>query len=230
VVVVVRWRRLAAETGLRAGELTALRVGDVDLAYLSVEISRALWHGVEDDPKTTAGSRTICISSRLGAHLAEYLAGRTEGYLFQTETGNAWDSSNVLDRKLNTTLNRLGIAKIDEKLLAKIVGKGRTIAEATRSEKRAASLGLHSFRHTNATAMDSLGIQIQIRKQRLGHSSANVTEGYTHTFTRDEREAAEKLGEMFGTNWPEIGQKKVISFPNLSQEQKDIPQCIQEAV
>jgi hypothetical protein len=55
-----------------------------------------------------------------------------------------------------------------KKHLAKIVGKDRTIEQATRSEKRAASLGLHSFRHANATAMDSLGIPQQIRKQRLG--------------------------------------------------------------
>ena len=25
----------------------------------------------------------------------------------------------------------------------------------------------------------------------------------THTFTQDERRAAEKLGELFGTGWPE---------------------------
>ena len=135
-----------------------------------------------------------------------------------------------LQRKLNTTLDRLGIPKIEEKLLAKIVGKDRTIDEATRSEKRAASLGLHSFRHTNATAMDSLGIPHQVRKQRLGHSSGTVTENYTHTFTKDERQAAEKLGDLFGTNWPEIGMKKVISFPNLSQVQEGPSGSNQEEV
>jgi hypothetical protein len=30
-----------------------------------------------------------------------------------------------------------------------------------------------------------------------------VTGTYTHTFTQDERVAAEKLGELFGTGWPE---------------------------
>ena len=221
---------LAAETGLRAGELTALRVGDVDFSDLCIEVSKAIWHGTEDGPKTTAGFRSVCISSRLGAYLAEYVADRAEGYLFQTGAGSPWDSSNVLERKLNTTLDRLGIPKIDEKLLAKIVGKDRTIDKASRSEKRAASLGLHSFRHTNATAMDSLGIPHQVRKQRLGHSSGTVTENYTHTFTKDEREAAEKLGDLFGTNWPEIGMKKVISFPNLSQVQEGLSGSNQEEV
>ena len=208
---------LAAETGMRVGELIALRASDVDVANLSVEINKAIWGNVEDNPKTEAAFRSICLSTRLGAAIKEYLAGRTDGYLFHNSVGNPWDASTVLDRKLNAVLRRLGIPKIDLKLLAKFVGKDRTIEQATRSEKRAASLGLHSFRHVNATAMDSLAIPQQIRKQRVGHSVSNVTENYTHTFTQDERAAAEKLGEFFGTGWPEIEKGKVISFPNLSQ-------------
>jgi hypothetical protein len=34
--------------------------------------------------------------------------------------------------------------------------------------------------HTVATAMDSLGILQQIRRQRLGHSGNSVTDNYTH--------------------------------------------------
>jgi integrase len=90
-------------------------------------------------------------------------------------------------------LERLEIPKLDPKLLAKFVGRDRSIEHATRSEERAASLGLHSFRHTNVTAVDSLGIPPQIRKQRIGHSAGSVTEIYTHTFTQDERAAAEKF-------------------------------------
>jgi hypothetical protein len=60
--------------------------------------------------------------------------------LRQTSSGNPWDASNGLERKLNTLLERLEIPKIDIKLLAKFVGKDRTIKQATRSEKRAASL------------------------------------------------------------------------------------------
>jgi integrase len=192
---------LAAETGARVGELIALHVSDANLDSLFVEINKALWCGTEDAPKTEAGNRSICISSLLGAALKEHLAGRTEDYLFQTSAGSPWDASNIMVRKLNTLLIRLEIPKIDPKLLAKIVGKDRTIDKATRSEKRAASLGMHS-RHTNATAMDSLGIPQQIRKQRVGHSGNGVTEDYTHTFTQDERASAEKLGELFGTGWP----------------------------
>ena len=149
------------------------------------------------------------------------LIGREEGYLFHTPQGSPWDASNILVRKLNKLLTQLEIPKIDPKILARIIGRDRTIAQATRSEKRAASLGLHSFRHTNSTAMDSLSIPRQIRKQRLGHSS-DVTEGYTHTFTSHKRIAAEKLGELFGTGWREKQMGILISFPNLSQKK---PAC-----
>jgi len=189
---------LAAETGMRAGELIAFRASDVNLENLSVEVSKAIWGGEEDSPKTEAGFRCISLSARLGAALKEYLAGRADGYLFQGQTGKHRDSSDVLGRRLNGLLERLEIPKYDPKLLAKFVGKERSIEQATRSEKRAASLGLHSFRHTNVTAMDSLGIPQQIRKQRIGHSAGSVTELYTHTFTEDERAPAEKLGELFG--------------------------------
>jgi integrase len=221
---------LAAETGLRAGELVALRISDVDVANLTVEVSKAIWHGTEHNPKTEASFRTVCLSSRLGAQLAEYISGRSEGFLFQTSTGNPWDASNVLERKLNTLLERSDIPKIDVKLLGKIVGKDRTVEQATRSEKRAASLGLHSFRHTSATAMDSLAIPQQIRKLRLGHSGNGVTESYTHTFTKDERDAAEKLGDLFGTEWPTNGKEKLISFPNLSQKQEGPADATQQAL
>src|SRR5258708_341709 len=141
---------LAAETGLRAGELIALRASDVDVANLLVEVSKAIWNGSEHNPKTEAAFRSVCISARLGNQLKKYLDGRTEGFLFQTSTGKPWDASNVLERKLNTLLERLQIPKTDVKLLAKFVGKDRTVEQATKSEKRPASVGLHSFLHTNA--------------------------------------------------------------------------------
>jgi hypothetical protein len=74
-----------------------------------------------------------------------------------------------------------------------------------------------------------LGIPQQIRKQRLGHSGNGVTEGYTHTFTQDERAAAEKLGELFGTGWPEKKTGKLIPFPNLSQMQQEPAEVNQQA-
>jgi hypothetical protein len=162
-------------------------------------------------------------SASIARELWKHLADRTEAYLFQISTGKFWESSSVLGRTLNGLLERLEIPKIDPKLLAKFVGKDRTTEQATRSEKRHASAGLHSFRQTNATAMDSLGIALAVRKQRIRDSAGTATELYTHTFAQDERGAADKLGELFGTSWPEMDKGKVISFPNLSQKEEGLP-------
>jgi integrase len=122
---------LAAETGLRAGELIALRVSDVDVEKPAVEVSKAIWNGSEGNPEAEAAFRSICISPRLGSQVKEYLADRVDGYLFLTSSGIPRDASNVLERKLNTLLERLEIPQKDIKLLAKFVGKDRTIEQAT---------------------------------------------------------------------------------------------------
>ena len=36
------------------------------------------------------------------------------------------------------------------------------------------------------------------------------------------------MGELFGTDWPEIGEKKLISVPNLSQVQEGLPDVTPE--
>jgi hypothetical protein len=78
--------------------------------------------------------------------------------------------------------------------------------------------------------MDSLGIPQQIRKERLVHSSGGVMENYTHTFTKDEREAAENLRALFGTGWPETDKGNLNSFPNLSQKEEELPEVRPEAL
>ena len=47
---------------------------------------------------------------------------------------------------------------------------------------------------------------------------------------RAERDAAERLGKLFGTEWPTSGEEKLISFPYLSQKQQELPDQDQEAL
>jgi hypothetical protein len=67
-------------------------------------------------------------------------------------------------------------------------------------------------------------------EKRSAESKSSVTDNYTHTFTEDERNAAEKLGELFGTGWPETDAGKVISFPNLSQKEEGLAGGVQQAL
>ena len=87
--------QLGAWSGLRFGELTALRRSDVDVAGGSVRVSRAMhriggaW--VVGDPKSAAGRRTVHIPPHLLPALAEHLERFTpaapDALVFATSSG-----------------------------------------------------------------------------------------------------------------------------------------------
>ena len=54
---------LAAETGLRAGELAGLRLSDIGGVRLTV--NQSVWHGKDQSPKTDNAVRTLALSSQL---------------------------------------------------------------------------------------------------------------------------------------------------------------------
>jgi len=79
----------AAFTGLRAGEIAALRVASLDLRAGTVHVARSAstvkGKLIEGEPKTRAGRRTVfvnrALSERLRAHLGDRLLDRS-GYVF----------------------------------------------------------------------------------------------------------------------------------------------------
>jgi len=60
---------LAAETGMRAGELCGLRWQDVDFDHRAVRVRQSSWNGHMQTPKSAAGRRTFAISAELAEHL-----------------------------------------------------------------------------------------------------------------------------------------------------------------
>jgi integrase len=69
---------LLAETGLRIGEALAVRFSDIDFRGKTLTVNLSMYRGQEQQPKTDAALRTICISSRL----RDLLAAPGEGTLF----------------------------------------------------------------------------------------------------------------------------------------------------
>jgi integrase len=52
------------------------------------------------------------------------------------------------------------------------------------------------IRHGNATLLDQIGAPMAVRQDRLGHTEAQTTMGYTHAVKADERRVANELGEI----------------------------------
>ena len=169
---------LAAETGLRAGELCGLRVDDLDLERGLLFVRQSAWQGKLQDPKTENSIRRFALSPQLVEALQNHLRRwrpNPNRLLFATRNGTPWDSSEVVKRRLHPLLDRLGI--------------------------RGAGLG--GFRHANSSLMDRLGTPLKVREERLGHSDSRITiSTYTHSVGQDDRRIAAQLGKILHPNAP----------------------------
>lgn len=167
---------LAAETGMRAGELTGLTMEDIDLGNRIVRVRQSVWRGRVQTPKTHAAHRTFAISDALASRLFDIVSARSQDnvrLLFRTSRGTPWDANLVVKRKLHPLLAKLGIERA----------------------------GMHAFRHANASLMDRFGAPIKVRQERLGHTDARITlgdrfSGYTHSASEDDRRIASQLGNV----------------------------------
>ena len=179
---------LAAETGMRAGELCGLRIEDVDLGQCFVNVKQSVWRGKLQTPKTANSIRQFAISQKLASHLRAYLSTWRPNLLnlvFATKNGTPWDQNLVVKRKLHPLLESLGVQRC----------------------------GLHAFRHTNGSLMDRLNAPMKIRQERFGHApGSNLLLGvYTHTVEEDDRLVAEQLSEMLCPNVAKLAQEKTFA-------------------
>jgi integrase len=86
---------LLAGSGLRIGEALALRASDFTPDFRILRVTRSLWRGREQDPKTPAAVREIDIPDPLAGLLSEYIADKP-GYLFATASGKPLSQRNAL--------------------------------------------------------------------------------------------------------------------------------------
>jgi integrase len=169
-------------TGLRVGELLALRWRDIDLALGSLRVRQTVYEGRFDDPKTRRSKRTV----PLGAKGIEVLSAfkpqciDPEALVFATRRGTPFSRRNLLNRQLAPTCEKLGIEGVT----------------------------WHWLRHANATLLDAVGTPLGTVQALLGHSSAEVTrEIYLHSVPADARSAVEKVEELLiGPKWTQVAE------------------------
>ena len=94
---------LAILSGLRRGELFALRWKDIDECARVLTVREAVYDGTFSTPKTEAGQRQIPLSAAALGFIGEWRerAGRTpDALVFATRTGNSISPNNVLRRAI----------------------------------------------------------------------------------------------------------------------------------
>lgn len=169
---------LAVLTGLRVGELLALRHCDIDLDKREIHVEQAWYRGSMGSPKTKGSKRTIHMPDAL---IEPYLTLKAhpvqpEELIFKTRSGKPCSDTNLLHRFLKPAGDRMG----------------------------APWLNWHTLRRTHATLFQAAGGSLRDAQGQLGHSKASTTlEEYTLPLPACQREAVESLSRMV-TNGDEL--------------------------
>lgn len=161
---------LLAGTGLRVGEMVAVRAEDIDFkkAYMHIRSANAKFKK----------ARTVVLLPPVIDSLQKYLAGRSEGWLFLGYGGkhiSARQTQKILDR----VADRSGLQKVEH---PGRMGPGRY------------RIHPHLLRHSFAMWSLDNGVPIYDLQKQLGHTSLAATGIYLEASPNHRREAYLRSG------------------------------------
>ena len=169
------------KTGLRVGELLALKWQDIDLVAGHLVVRRTLWRDQEGPPKGGT-NRKVDLSDEAQATLKSH--SHLKGpYVFCAASGARLTHSMVKD----------------------------VVPSACRRAGLGTRITTHGLRHTFASHLVMLGASLKAVQELLGHESIEMTLRYSHLTPDVKREAVrlldrpEKLGDIRET---EVSEKK----------------------
>ena len=99
-------------TGLRAGELWALRWSDIDWNALQINIRQSLWRGLFQPPKSKSSFRKVDIPEQLAFELKEWRLSsppNDQDLVFPNTKGKPAYHDNVVKRHFVLALRRAGL-------------------------------------------------------------------------------------------------------------------------
>ena len=172
-------------TGLRRGEVLALRWSDVDLEAGIIKVTKALNRVktyvdsgdktklIVSEPKTETSKRVIPIVDSLIPLLKKQKKLTRDNneldLVFPSEAGGYIDPGNY-NRKFYKIVKRSGLPKANP----------------------------HSLRHSFATRALEAGVDLKTTQELLGHSSISITADlYTHSMMKHKKQELRKLKSVF---------------------------------
>jgi integrase len=187
--------------GLRPAELCGLRVCDVDFVKHVIHVSQTVLpvHSFDSEgfglvtgpPKTSAGDRRIpipawlcddlsaMVAARQRGKAAEHSSGTMSEFLFQTRYGNPLNRDKLREKVIRPALRKAGLPD---------------------------SFRTYDLRHSHASVMIDLGVNLLALAQRMGHSDPAMTlRLYGHLFEGTQVHLSEKIDELRAATEPKNG-------------------------
>ncbi|MFV5318888.1 tyrosine-type recombinase/integrase [Priestia megaterium] len=177
-----------AYTGLRIGELLALKWSDFDGGKGSLRITKTLYNPSNNikeyellSPKTTGSIRTIRIDDRLVKMLKHHEVKQKE---IKLEKGSIHVDNQFIFARND---GHPQLRKVVETRLKRILKKAEINKNITP----------HSFRHTHTSLLIEAGVGVKEIQQRLGHTDINTTMNiYAHMTANMEEKASHQFSEL----------------------------------
>ena len=164
----------ATLTGMRRGELLALKWNDINWKTSQIHVRRSLVHGKLEEPKSRAAIRSIIMPPTLVRTLKKHQLSCPPGDLvFPNREGGIMDGANMVRRHFQPALRLAGLRHVR----------------------------FHDLRHSYASILIAQSENLKFIQSQLGHSSAQITlDRYGHLMPQVQHGAGERLEEsLFGS-------------------------------
>lgn len=181
--------RLLAFTGIRKGECLALTWNDIDFIKNTLTINKTISVGLQNkqiiqDPKSFNSYRTVTLDEITIQMLKKWRAEQASMLL---KFGHNSMNKNQL---LFSTASKNSMYTLS---------KPRTILKKVCDKYDFKFIPIHGFRHTHTSLLFESGINMEVVKDRLGHSDIQTTVNiYTHVTQKNKDKTATQFAKYMG--------------------------------
>lgn len=180
-----------AYTGIRVGELCALKETDIDFEQHKIRITKTLYNPnnnyskyILNTPKTTSSIRDVHVEPEIIDGFRNLL---TMQKIEKAKRPNTYHDHGFVFAKLGKYAGYPEVVKMIQLRMKRLLRLAELNQELTP----------HSLRHTHTSLLAEAGVSLEQIMQRLGHADDDITRKIYLHITKPKRiEASQKFGEL----------------------------------